>query len=147
MLYGKHTSSLTREEIAMECCDSSLGDLIPNQFNDQIALLKNEGYIVWNVANSGWKITPEGILYVRKTLIKPIAEFVQRPDFPKVLETIPPQSKEQIMKLMPTGRYDSEEERKSVINKKITAFGISNIGALVNLITAVINIISKVGLN
>ena len=142
MLYENPSNTLTKEEMSLRCCDSSLDDLNPSQIGDEILGLRASKYIEQTGVPPKvlWKITPEGIVYVRKHFIKPIKDLIQRPDFDKILENMPAQNKQYISNLKELSKTDHSNEK---VNGRIVSYGIGNIAGLSNLITTIINLVSK----
>lgn len=146
MLFDNIHNSLTKEEMSLKCCDSSLDEVSPNQINSEIHRLTSENYLRQFQRQDGylaWSITPEGILYVRKYLINPLVKLMQRTDFDQVIEKITPQSKDFLLEAKAETAISKHEIDKEKFSRKVTKYGIENIGMLINLVTAVLNIINK----
>ncbi|MEX0657182.1 MAG: hypothetical protein WD154_06525 [Nitrosopumilaceae archaeon] len=135
---------MTKEGISLKYDPSYLDGFNPSKFDDELFGLKKSNYIYVHPLSLPhqpiWCLTPEGILYVKKNFADPIRGFIQRPDFDKNLEDIPAQYRTHLSALRDISKADSSNEK---VNDKILSYAVKNIPKWIDLITSVINLVSK----
>ena len=81
-----------------------------------------------------YKITPPGILYVRKRLVKPIIDFTYSSNFSEISNKLKDTNNKELI-----NNLDPNEE-KSNISSKLINFAIDNIGPTMSLISSILDL-------
>ena len=147
--YGK---SMTADELLINCCDTALGDLTVGKIGNDLGGLIEENLIEEETShtkimlNDGkkpmYKINAGGILYVRKKLIKPVLDLIQRDDYQKILAQT--STSEHVIDTI--GRFHdevtqpNEEIDKQTFSSKLVDFATNNIAPVIELINNVLKL-------
>ena len=135
--FRDHITGKTLNEFAMQWCDSSLtDDLQENRIKDYLTeLLELQLLEAYSIQNDLlYKITPPGILYVRKRLVKPIIDFTYSSNFSEISNKLKDTNNKELI-----NNLDPNEE-KSNISSKLINFAIDNIGPTMSLISSILDL-------
>ena len=121
-------------QIVLECCDSAItDDLQENHVSQYLNDLVVEE-LISTVDLSGdryYSITPAGILYVRKRILKPIINLSKKVDYQEIIKKIDEPSADAIRQSILL------KQDKQTLSEKVLSFGANNIGPLVKLINSI----------
>ena len=137
-----------KENLMIQCCDTALTDLTSEKVdNDLLNLRKDKVIEVINPSdytpNYRYKITPDGILHVRKFLLKPIIDLVQRDDFLLLLNHIGKNKVTNfISQIRDESRISTTDYDKEKLSTKILNYAVNNIGPLIDFINKILSALS-----
>lgn len=149
ILFKNYGKKMTKEEFMIQCCDTAIGDLTEEKIEHDLKDLEKKR-LIEDTRNhlqleqpSSYKITGNGILTVRKDIIKPVLDLFSRDDYSQILERMSHPLSDKISELR-TDSLEGTELNKQTLTSKLIALGVNNIGPLTEFISKIPSYVSTV---